>query len=56
MLSDPLGNYAFPALRPATYHVRQIVPAGFEQTFPLNNGTHTVTIVNRGTSVPVGGS
>lgn len=34
---DETGRYAFTNLLPGTYTVREIVPQGFEQTFPLGS-------------------
>jgi subtilisin-like proprotein convertase family protein len=34
-LEDETGTYAFTELMPGTYIVREVVPTGYEQTFPL---------------------
>ncbi len=39
------GFYTLKLDRPGTYFVRQVIPAGFAQTFPTNNGGFQVTIV-----------
>jgi len=38
VLSDPDGSYAFRSLVPGNYEVRQALPAGWIQTFPVLNG------------------
>lgn len=38
---DETGQYEFNNLAPGTYIVREIIPDGFEQTFPLRNITRT---------------
>ncbi|UKP00954.1 colicin E3/pyocin S6 family cytotoxin [Nostoc sp. UHCC 0870] len=38
---DETGQYEFNNLAPGTYIVREIIPDGFEQTFPLRNVTRT---------------
>ena len=44
--TDASGNYAFTGLTPLTYNVRQVVPAGFEQTFPAPSaGSFGINVV-----------
>ncbi len=45
-LEDETGNYAFTELMPGTYIVRELVPTGYEQTFPLaRESEFEITIV-----------
>jgi Ca2+-binding RTX toxin-like protein len=41
---DETGQYSFNNLAPGTYILREVVPAGFSQTFPNNPGFHTVVV------------
>jgi len=41
---DETGKYCFMMLAPGTYIVREVVPSGFQQTFPAANGFHTVSV------------
>jgi protocatechuate 3,4-dioxygenase beta subunit len=43
-LSNADGHYKFLELTPGTYTIRQVVPEGWKQTFPLGNGGHVVTV------------
>lgn len=43
------GNYQFDFFTPGTFEIAQEVPTGYQQTFPANNGSHTVTVVNNQT-------
>ena len=45
VLTSAAGEYAFAALQPGTYQVREIVPAAEVQTLPAENGGYTVAIV-----------
>jgi len=49
--SDEDGLYSFGNLDPGTYVVREIVPAGFTQTFPVGGAGHSVE-VGEGLPVP----
>ncbi|MGE3780881.1 MAG: M36 family metallopeptidase, partial [Pirellulaceae bacterium] len=40
------GSYQLALNTPGTYFVRQVVPTGYAQTFPLNNSGHQVTVVS----------
>ncbi len=42
--TDAAGQYTFKGLLPGTYKVRQVRPAGWTQTLPLNNFGRNVTI------------
>ncbi len=41
---DETGKYCFMMLAPGTYIVREVVPAGYQQTFPSGNAGHTVGV------------
>ncbi len=41
---DEAGRYWLEGLRPGTYVIREVVPDGFMQTFPMNSGEHSVTV------------
>jgi Ca2+-binding RTX toxin-like protein len=47
--SDATGNYALHGVTPGTRVVRQVAPAGYSQTGPAPNGSHTVTVVGGAT-------
>jgi|GEM_PF-1633728 protocatechuate 3,4-dioxygenase beta subunit len=42
--TDANGDYMFRNLRIGNYTVSQIIPNGWFQTFPANNGTYTISI------------
>ncbi|MEX2187071.1 MAG: SdrD B-like domain-containing protein [Pirellulales bacterium] len=41
---DEAGMYWFTDVTPGTYVVREVLPTGWLQTFPPNNGGHTVVV------------
>ncbi|MEM7066025.1 MAG: choice-of-anchor C family protein [Cyanobacteria bacterium P01_B01_bin.77] len=45
---DETGQYAFENLAPGTYTVREVVPDGFEQTFPNNGVVGNNLVLNGG--------
>jgi hypothetical protein len=49
--TDSNGNYNFPSLTPFTYRVRQVLPAGWIQTFPTT-AFHSVTVTSGTTAQP----
>jgi hypothetical protein len=42
--TDSSGDYAFTDLQPGTYTVAEVLQSGWEQTYPGDPGTHTVTL------------
>ncbi|MBW3597989.1 MAG: VCBS repeat-containing protein, partial [Planctomycetes bacterium] len=42
--TDAFGDYLFSNLAPGSYIVREIPPAGSQQTFPSGDGAHRVTL------------
>ena len=42
--ADETGMYWFTMLAPGTYHVREIAPAVWQQTWPPANGAHDLTL------------
>ncbi len=43
-ITDVAGNYSFTINEPGDYVVREIIPAGFEQTTPGGDGAHRISI------------
>lgn len=43
-VTDAAGKYTFASLSPATYIVRQVLPANWSQTFPLANAGATIAV------------
>ncbi|MBM4074717.1 MAG: hypothetical protein FJ267_03645, partial [Planctomycetes bacterium] len=43
------GDYLFNNLAPDTYHVRQVLPTGWQQTFPTSNAAHNVVLASNAT-------
>jgi len=41
---DETGKYCFMMLAPGTYLIREVLPAGYQQTFPSGNAGHTVSV------------
>jgi hypothetical protein len=48
-LTNASGQYSF-TVNPGTYTVRQVVPSGWYQTVPLNNGARTAVVTSGGTT------
>lgn len=44
--TDSTGNYLISGLCDGSYNVKQVVPTGWRQTLPANNGNYTVLISN----------
>ncbi|MEO0868154.1 MAG: lectin-like protein, partial [Cyanobacteria bacterium J06642_11] len=45
---DETGQYAFTGLASGTYIVREVVPTGFRQTFPNNDGIGGANLISNG--------
>jgi Ca2+-binding RTX toxin-like protein len=43
--ANEAGTYVFTNVPPGTYTVLEVLPNGYVQTFPANNGGHTITVV-----------
>src|SRR5205085_10187958 len=44
-LTDPLGDYRFAGVRPGSYTLRELLPAGWEQSRPVG-GVYRLTVTS----------